>query len=82
MADMGGRVVLGLQVEIPIRKSWEENYAYDRLLGMVRDFQEKVTKQFGVTVVFDLIQEWPGGNIRRRECPHMVPGQESDSEAL
>jgi hypothetical protein len=82
MAAIGGRVVLGLQVEVPIRKTWEESYAFDKLLGEVRGFQERVKHQFGVQVVFDLTQEWPGGNIRRRECPHMVPGQESDSEAL
>jgi len=82
MAVTGGRVVLGLQVEVPIRKPWDENYAFDRLLSEVKAFQERVAHQFGVKVVFDLIQEWPGGNIRRRECPHMVPGQESDSEVL
>jgi hypothetical protein len=82
MAGEGGRVVLSVQVEVPIRRSWEESYAYDRLLGMVRMFQEDVKRQFGVSAVFDLIQEWPGGNVRRRECPHMVPGQESDSEVL
>jgi len=82
MAENFGRVVLGLQVEVPLRKPWDEQYVFDRLLSLVSWFQETLKNQFGVTAVFDLTQEWPEGNVRRRECPHMIPGQESDSEAL
>jgi hypothetical protein len=82
MADGKGRVVLSLQVEVPLRKPGEEQYVFDRLLSDVRLFQADIRSQYGVETIFDLIQEWPGGNIRRRECPHLVPGQESDSEVL
>lgn len=82
MADVGGRVVLGLQVEVPIQKPWAKQYVFDRLLSEVKCFQERVTHQFGVRVVFDLTQMDHQGVLVRRECPHMVPGQESDSEAL
>jgi len=80
MAENLGKVTLGLQLEVPLRKPWDEQYVFDRLLSLVRWFQETVSGQFGVKLDFDLTQEWAGGNVRRRESGNPAPGQESDPE--
>ena len=80
MAENLGKVTLRLQLEVPLRKPWDEQYVFDRLLSLVRWLQETVSGQFGVKLDFDLTQEWAGGNVRRRERPDPAPGPESDPE--
>lgn len=82
MAGERGKVSLNLWVEVPVRKPWDEQYVFDRLLSGLKKFQEEMAHQFGVKAIFDLTQEDHQGLIVRRECPHMIPGQESDTEGL
>jgi hypothetical protein len=82
MADKVGRVVLTLGARVPLKKPWDEQYVFDRLLSEVKGLQERVKHQFGVEVVFDLIQLWPGGNVRRREKFPLADDQDDAPEVL
>lgn len=72
-----GCVRMRITVEIPIRSRWSQDYLFKRALVQAQGVKSELTLLGGL-VTYDVVQEDEKGLLVRRECPHMVPGQEDD----
>lgn len=72
-----GFVKAQVNVEVPIRSTWSRDYVYHHIQKFVDELVKQARLMRG-SAAKDVYETDLGGAVLRRDCPHMVPGQEDD----